>query len=223
MVSPSGLMYHYTNADGAPSIDYLLADAVETARAALSVHQATGDARWLEVARALAHAMQKAYWAEDGGYWDRAKGHEEVAALRFRERPFELNARLARLLLDVALLTGERGLRALAERTLALLSPQAGRFGAGGSSFALAVEDFFHPPPFIALVGDPADARAMRESALALPIANRRVWTLEAGGSIGTQSLPASPSPAAYACGRHGQSAPILDEAAMNAAAPQLA
>jgi uncharacterized protein YyaL (SSP411 family) len=216
-------MYHYTDANGAPSIDFLLADAVETARASLFMHQATGEARWLEVARALAHAMEKSFWAEDGGYWDRAKGHEEVAALRYRERPFELNARLARVLLDVALLTGERGLRALAERTLALLSPQAGRFGAGGSSFALAVEDFFHPPPFIALVANPAEARTMRETALALPIANRRVWTRERGGKIGTQSLPSSPSPAAYVCGRHGQSAPILDEAAMNAAAPQLA
>ena len=211
MTSPNDLLFHYRTEDGAPALDFLLADALETARAALMLFQATGDDVWLSHARRLAQAIEKSFWAEDGGFWDRTKMHEEVGALRYRDRPFELNARLARLLLDLAYATGERGFRALAERTLALLSPQAGRFGVAGATFALAVEEFFEPPPCVVLVGEASATRSLRDIALRVPVAGRRVWSLPAGGRIGTQVMPASPAPAAYACGRHGCSAAVLD------------
>jgi uncharacterized protein YyaL (SSP411 family) len=204
MTSPGGLMYHYGEANGDRALDVLLADTFETARAQLAMFQATGNAEWLDEARALAHLIEKNFWAEDGGFYDRTRANDEVDALRFRERPFEINARVARFLLDLSFVTRERGFRGLAERTLALLSPQAGRFGVAGALFALAVDDFFDTPPHVVLVGDRVSTAVMRANALALPVPGLRVWTLADGGKIGTQAFPASPAPAAYVCGRHG-------------------
>jgi uncharacterized protein YyaL (SSP411 family) len=204
MGAPGGLMYHFRQHDGRHAIDGLLSDTLEVARAELILFQATGETVWLQRARANAQLMEKNFWADDGGFYDRTRAHEEIGALRYRERPFELNSRVARFLLDLSWITGERGFRALAERTLAVLSPQAARFGAAGAVFALAVDEFFETPPFVALVGS-ADATAeFRRNALALPVPGLRTWRLETGGRIGTQSFPASPAPAAYVCGRHG-------------------
>jgi uncharacterized protein YyaL (SSP411 family) len=218
MTSPTGLLYHYCPVDGEAALDFLLNDVLEAGRAALILFQATGDAAWLAQARQLARSMEQSFWAEDGGFWDRTGTHQNVGALRYRDRPFEPNARVARFLLDLGLATGERGFRALGERTLALLSPQAGRFGVAGATFALAVEEFFTPPPYIVVVGDAVQARSLRAAALAVPHAGRRVWSLPHGGRIGTQSIPATPAPAAYACGRHGCSRPMLDDDAVAAA-----
>jgi uncharacterized protein YyaL (SSP411 family) len=218
MSSTNGLFYHHCDEFGERGIDFLLVDAVEVARAAMQQYQATGKMKWLDTARTVAQSIEKSFWAEDGGFWDRTSTHHDVGALRYRDRPFEMNARTARLLLDLSYATGSRGFRGLAERTLALLSPQAGRFGVAGASFAIAVEEFFSPPPYVVIVGDSAATAALRARALGLPHAGRRVWTLQNGGRVGTQSIPALPSPAAYACGRHGCSPPVVDEAALAAA-----
>jgi uncharacterized protein YyaL (SSP411 family) len=218
MSAPNGLMFHYCEPSGERGHDFLLLDMVETARAAIALFQATGRASWLEHARGMAQRIEHAFWAEDGGFWDRTRDRDDIAALRYRERPFDLNSRCARLLLDLGLATGERGYRALAERTLALLSPQASRFGVAGAAFALAVEEFFTPPNHVVIVGDIDEAAALRARALMLPHAGRRVWSLPQGGRVGTQRIPAQPSPAAYACGRHGCSPPVLDDAALGAA-----
>ncbi|MEO5511050.1 MAG: DUF255 domain-containing protein [Longimicrobiales bacterium] len=218
MSSANGLLYHYRAEDCDPALDFLLVDALETARATLALAQATGDSTWLAHTRRLVKTMETSFWAEDGGFWDRARTAHDVGALRYRDRPFDLNARCARLLLDLGLATGERGYRALAERTLALLSPQAGRYGVAGAAFAIAVEEFFSLPPYVVIVGAPSAAVRLRMSALALPHADRRVWSLPDGGRMGTQTIAAQPAPAAYAYGKHGCSAPVLDDAALVAA-----
>jgi uncharacterized protein YyaL (SSP411 family) len=218
MSAPNGLLYHYQAENTEPAIDFLLADALETARATLTLAQATGNAEWLAHTCRLMKNIETSFWAEDGGFRDRARHHHDVGALRYGDRPFDPNARCARLLLDLGFATGERGYRALAERTLALLSPQAGRYGVAGAAFALAVEEFFSLPPYVVIVGAPPAAAGLRMSALALPHADRRVWSLPHGGRVGTQKIPAQPAPAAYACGKHGCSAPILDDAAISAA-----
>lgn len=218
MSSGNGLFYHHRDENGERGIDFLMMDALEVARAAMLQFQATGNNEWLDTARSIAQVIERSFWAEDGGFWDRTKTHHDVGALRYRDRPFEMNARTARLLLDLAFATGSRGFRALAERTLALLSPQAGRFGVAGATFALAVEEFFSPPPYVVIVGEPSATAALRASALKLPHAGRRVWTMPRGGRLGTQTIPAAPAPAAYACGRHGCSSPVVDETALAAA-----
>ena len=104
------------------------------------------DAPFLEHARRLMKTIESMLWADEGGFRDHPKSADDVGALRYTDRPFDLNAGAARTLLDLSLVTGERGYHALAERILAGLSPLAGRYGVSGASFAMAVEEFFEPP-----------------------------------------------------------------------------
>jgi hypothetical protein len=218
--APNGLLYHFRPAPDAPELPFLLVDTLEAARAALVIFQVTGDGAMLEHARRLAHALEHHFWADDGGFWDRVRSSHDVGSLRFRERVFELNGTATRLLLDLASATGERGWRAHAERTLALLAPTAGRWGAAGAGFALAVEEFFHPAPRIVLVGEPAAAAALRGAALALTLPAHRVWTLPVGGRLNTITFRPEPAPAAYACTERGCSPPLTEPHAL---APTLA
>jgi uncharacterized protein YyaL (SSP411 family) len=209
------LFYHYREPDTDPQINSLLLDATEVARACVSVAQATGDADLLARARVIATAIEKAFWATEGGFYDRTRTAHDLGILRYRDRPFELNADVARLLIDLALAFGERSYRALAERTLALLSPLAGRYGASGAAFAMAVHEFFGPPLQIFIVGTGPEADALRTAALALPVADRRVWPLPGGGRIGTEQFVVQDRPAAYLVGLHGVSAPIFQAAGL--------
>jgi uncharacterized protein YyaL (SSP411 family) len=213
MAAPGGLLYHFREPGRAPEVAGLLTDVVETARACLALAQATGRAFFLEAARGLVLALETQLWAEDGGFLDYDPAAENAGALRYRERPFERNAAAARLYLDLMLATGARSYRAVAERTLALLSPAAGRYGVSGAEFALAVDEFFDPPPRVVIVGPVAEAAPLRAAALALPTANRRVWTMEEGGRVGALTFPPSATPVAYVCVESTRSRPVTDPA----------
>lgn len=213
MSAPNGMMYHYRHPDGEPVIDFLLGDAVETARACVIVAQVTGEGLYLEHARRLAHALERQLWAEDGGFWERTKGADEVGVLRYRDKPFEMNADAARLLNDLTLAAGERGYRALAERILAILSPQAGRYGVAGANYAVAVDEFFDPPVRIVVVGTGQQADELRRAALQLPLANRRVWSMPEGGRIEQLGFEKKAEPVAYIATTRGASQPISEPA----------
>jgi hypothetical protein len=140
--APEDALVHYI-APGAEPVAGLLVDLVHAGRACLAVASAAGREDALDHARRLVAAMQATLWDDEGGFADHPQDPHPVGALRFRDRPFEENALAARLLIDLSRRTGERSYRAMAERTLALLSPLAGRYGVEGATFALAVEEFF--------------------------------------------------------------------------------
>ncbi|HEY8376927.1 MAG TPA: hypothetical protein VIK91_10585, partial [Nannocystis sp.] len=129
----------------------------------------------------------------------------------YRDRPFEANAAAARFFNDLLLATGERSDRAIAERTLALISPLAGRYGVAAAEFALAVEEFFEPPLRLVIVGPAEAATPLRRAALALAEPDRRVWSLEQGGRLGALNFPARETPAAFACGSRACSQPVTE------------
>lgn len=215
MVAPSGLVFHYAEPDSEPRLEGLLNDSLEVGRACLAVAQATGREDFVRQAARLADAMQDALWESGGGFIDHVPGPDDVGALRYRDRPFDRNAAAARLFLDLADVTAQRGYRAIAERILALLSPKAGRYGIAAAEFALAVEEFFDPPVRIAVVGDPEEAAPLRAAALSLPLPARRVWTLPEGGHLGAHVIDADDRPAAFVCGAKTCSPPIRDAAAL--------
>ncbi|HEX7050773.1 MAG TPA: DUF255 domain-containing protein [Longimicrobiales bacterium] len=219
MAGPEGMLYHYRVPGESPDLATLLVDTLEAARACVSLSQATGRAGDLAKACELAEALEAALWAEDGGFFDHVSGPGDVGAVRYRDRPFDRNAAAARLFLDLAAATGERSYRAVAERILALLSPVAGRYGVAAAEFALAVDEFFEPPPSIFVVGATEAAAPLRHAALAFPDARRRVWSLERGGRIGGFDLAAAATPVAYICGARACSAPIDDPARLARAA----
>jgi uncharacterized protein YyaL (SSP411 family) len=211
MAAPDGLFYHFMPPGAPPAVPGLLADAVAVARAAVTLAQATGEDRFLSAARRLAAAMEARLWADDGGFLDHTPDSGDVGALRYRERPFDRNAAAARLYLDLMVATGERSYRAVAERTLAILSPSAGRYGVDGAEFALAVEEFFEPPLAVVIVGPSDEARSLRLAALALPRGGRRVWSMPYGGRMGGLSFPPAAKPVAYLCRGRTCSRPIVE------------
>ncbi len=209
--APDGLLFHCIEPDGERAVPGLLADTLEAARAGLTVFEATGRQDVLARVRALAGALEERLWASDGGFYDHVPSAADIGALRYRDRPFEANAAAARFFNDLSLATGERSDRAIAERTLALLSPAAGRYGVAAAEFALAVEEFFEPPLRIVVVGPVEAAEPLRQAALALPEPGRRVWSLEHGGRLGALRFPEGETPAAFACGPRACSPPITE------------
>jgi uncharacterized protein YyaL (SSP411 family) len=222
MAAPNDLYFHYCEPDGSPQLPYLLIDVVEVARAFVAVAQATGRADLLVRARTSLAAIERAFWADEGGFYDRTRTAHDVGVLRYRDRPFDGNAETARLLIELVLATGERSYRALAERTLALLSPAAGRYGVGGSGFALAVHEFFEPPVQVFIVGEGSLATELRQAALTLPLAARRVWPLPAGGRVGTQHFALHASPVAYLIGPRAGTIAVADPTRLADAASAL-
>ncbi|HKJ92654.1 MAG TPA: DUF255 domain-containing protein [Longimicrobiales bacterium] len=140
MRAPDDLLFHGAEAPRRPG---LLIDPVETVGACMAVARAGERPELQEEAVRLAHGMQRHLWAEDGAFLDHVPGDEDVGALRYPDRPFVPNARAARLFLDLSAATGDGGLRDLAERTLSVLAPVAGRYGTDAAPFALAVETYF--------------------------------------------------------------------------------
>lgn len=213
MRTPDGGLFHYREPGEPPRIPFLLMDTLQAARAALALAQATGRDRWLREARDLAAHMERAFWAEDGAFWDRAPSDHDVGALRYRDRPFDLNAEAARLLLDLGYLTGERGWRARAERTLARLGPFAGRHGVAAAGFALALEEFFDAPPRAFIVSaDPDagnDAAGLRRAAFDLRMPGLRVWTVPPGHTVGPQRFAGDGTPAAWLMTHNGCAGPF--------------
>lgn len=209
MAAPGNLMFHYCRPGEAPQIGFLLADTAETARACITLAQVTGEATYLAHARRLVGGMEAAFWAEDGGFWERTKGADEVGVLRYRDKPFELNVECGRLLNDLAILAGERSYRGLAERVLAFLSPQAGRYGVAGAAYAVVADEFFEPPMRIVIAGTGAGAAELRNAALQLPIVNRRVWTMPEGGRVGQLNFTRQEAAVAYIASARGTSQPV--------------
>jgi uncharacterized protein YyaL (SSP411 family) len=222
MRSTNGGFYHYARPGDAPRFDFLLADTLECVRAYLALAQATGEAEWLTYARDDARHIEHHFWADDGGFYDRLRTDHDVGALRYRDRPFELNAIAARVLLDLAHVTGERVWRALAERTLARLGPYAGRYGAAGATFALAIDEFFDAPPAIIIAtprGDDESARALRQAAQRLLLPRLRIWTVRPGHRVGPHQFDADGGAVAYVWTSRGCSPPIQHANALATAA----
>lgn len=140
--APGDSVAHYV-ADGAEPPTGLLIDLLHVARACAAVAGAADRPDALEHARRLIGTMQSTLWDEGGGFLDHPPDPDPLGGLEYSDRPFEENALAARLLIDLTRRTSERTYRATAERTLALLSPLAGRYAVEGATFALAVEEFF--------------------------------------------------------------------------------
>jgi len=198
MRASTGLMYHYREPDAQPQLATLLADSADTAAAAVTLAEVTGRTAYADIARDLVATIEDQLWADESGFYDRTRTPHDVGVLRYRDRPFDLNADMARLLLDMLHATGDRSCRAMAERTLAVLSPLAGRYGVGAAGFAIAVHEFFDPSPRVFVVGSGVAAAELRRAALRVPHTGMRVWTLPEGGRIGTRNFVPSEQPTAW-------------------------
>ena len=90
--------------------------------------------KYLDTACELVRIMEATLWADEGGFRDHPRSGDDVGALRYPGSAIRVNAAAARIVLDLSLITGQRSYHALAERTLAVLSPLAGRYGVSGAA-----------------------------------------------------------------------------------------
>jgi hypothetical protein len=137
------VVFHWRE-NGGWHLPGLLADPVALLRACIAVHAATHDRTILYQAKCIQRVLEKSFWADAGGFWDHITP-APVGAVKDRQKPFVTNSDAVRGLLALARATGERGARATAERTLALLSAGASRYGVEAAGFVLAVNAFFDP------------------------------------------------------------------------------
>lgn len=130
--------------NGQPVLDGLLVDTVALLRACVAVHGATADDSTLDRARDLVRVLEDRFWSDTGGFDDHDLS-DPVGAVRDHQKPFGTNMVAALALLRLARATGERGPRAMAERTLAFFSKTAPRHGTEAATFVMAVNAFFDP------------------------------------------------------------------------------
>ena len=197
--------------DGAPPRG-LLVDAAELLTAAVAVARASGEAETLAYAIDLAERMRAELWSEHGGFRDRP--HLAGDPLGAPERPFHENATAAAALLSLDALAETGGARSQAERTLALLSPTAPRYGLDAAGFALATLEFFDAAP-VAVVRTDSAAGPLRSAAATS--ARGRCWNLTEDAPVAGRTFEAAGDPAAWVKRDGDWSGPVTEASELRA------
>jgi len=219
--SESGVRLLRVSRDGvAGRHDGVLEDYGCVASGLLSLTQATGEARWLELATSLLDTGLAHFRAPDGGFYDTA---DDAEALVARPRDPSDNASpsgassMIHALVTAHALTGEGRYRQAAEEVLATLGPlmeQAPRFAGWALAAALTMVD---GPEEIAVVGPAGPERdALADAARRRPGA---VVVVSDGPRDDIPLLAGRSAfdgrPAAYVCRGFVCERPVTDAAAL--------
>jgi hypothetical protein len=205
--------------DGSPHQPGLLGDQILTARALLDAYEVLADPLYLERAEELAALLVARF--EDGnggGFYDIWEDHETLGRLDVRQKPLLENAVVAEVFLRLGTLTRLSEHEETARRTLEAFYGDQEVMGHFAAAYARVVDMFLNPPPEVRIVGDLArpEAAALLSAALTLPVGTRIVQVLHPSRDadrLKALTLPASPSPVAYACHGATCSAPVRDPA----------
>ena len=188
MTGPDGRLRHSWR-DGRARHPASIDDYANLCRAALALHEATGDAAYLDQARAWVALIDAHYWdAAAGGYFFAA---DDTADLIVRVKTASDaavpsgNGTLVGVLTRLALLTGEAAYRARAEAVIAAFSGELGR-----NFFPLATllnnAELARNPVQIVLAGMPGEAQleALRRAVYAVSLPNRIVQVAVPGAAL---------------------------------------
>src|SRR5438093_2302421 len=215
---PERGMYRFHDGSG-PKILGLLGDQAHTAKALLDAYEVTGDAKYLDQALELARFLLARFVdRENGGFYDVWDEVQDVGRLKDRQKSLQDNTVCAEVFLRLHHLTREEDYRTIAQGTLeAFVSayPHMGYFAAG---YARQLDTLLNPPAEVNIVGEVASASALHRAALWLDVPARVVQVLDPardGERLEAFSLPAEPSPAAYACFGMMCSAPVTEPDAL--------
>ena len=194
---------------GAPA--GVLEDYGDVAEGFLALHQATGEARWLDLAGALLDAALKHFAAPDGGLYDTADDAEQLVR-RPRDptdnaTPSGLAA-VAGALVSHAALAGRADHREAAERAVATVGSIVVRFPRFAGWAAATAEAMLAGPLEIAVVDAPDLARIAR-------LTTSPGAVVVTGGA--SPLLADRPDAAAYVCHHFVCEAPISDPDALAA------
>jgi uncharacterized protein YyaL (SSP411 family) len=207
-------------------------DYANLSRAALVLHEATGDPAYLSQANVWVAVLDRHYWDNaGGGYFFAADDTTDLIARAKTASDAAVpagNGTMVGVLTRLSLLTGDDAYRRCAEAILGAFSGEVGR-----NFFPLATlinnAEFAQKPLQIVLVGDPADTAfaALRHAVYQVSLPNRLVIaikpgeTLPAGHPAFGKALVAGRA-AAYVCDGPVCSLPLTDPRALIAALTDL-
>jgi len=215
LLDEEGLLYHVLVPGATPAVRGLLTDQVAYARALLDAHQIAGEVRFLERARRLADAVIATFEAPQGGFYDRVPGAESFGRLALEDRPIAENGLFADVLLRLAALTGDRGYRSHAERTLQVYTATSRAAGPFAATYARALRRYLKPELTVRIVGDPGQSDEFREAASRLPsplVTIRTILPSQAG------EYDLARETAAYVCVTGTCGPPVREPGALRAA-----
>jgi len=200
-----------------------LRDQAAVGRALLALHRVTGEARWLEHARALAGFMHgQLEDREHGGFFAHTPDPGAVGVFAVRRKPIEENGLAARFLLELHrqidhLPTPSSEADAAVRALRAVSDPaEVAEQGRMLGQYSLALAEATFTPVDVTIVGDAGDlrTRALHRAALALD-EPRAVVSVSPPGA----RYPDIGAPAAYLCTDTACSTPVRDPTRFPAAA----
>ena len=219
MATPDGRLLHSWRGGSArhpASVD----DYANLCRAALALHEATLDARYLARAQAWIAVLDRHYWDGHGGGYFFAAGDTPGLIARAKTAADAAvpagNGTLVGVLTRLALLTGNQRYRQGADAVIRTFAGELTR-----NFFPLATlinnAELVQTPVQIVLVGDPADPalQALRRAVSAVSLPTRVVQTIAPGEALPADhpahgKMPVDGKPAAYVCEGPVCSLPIV-------------
>ena len=207
-------------------------DYANLCRAALALHEATGEPAYFAQAQAWIAVLDRHYWDNaGGGYFFAADDTTDLIARAKTASDSAVpagNGTLVGVLTQLDLLTGDDGYRRRAEAILGTFSGELGR-----NFFPLATlinnAELAERPVQIVLVGEPGDAAfaALWRAVYQVSLPNRVVATVKPGEALPSGHPAAGKGlvagrPAAYVCEGPVCSLPLTEPQALTAALAEL-
>jgi uncharacterized protein YyaL (SSP411 family) len=189
----------------------LLEDQAAMARAALALHEITGEPAYLATAARLVEATRAAFTDGVGGFFATAADAEDVPLTRPRSAADSVtpsgNGLMAEIFARLYHLTGDAAWRGLCLGVIRAFSGQPEHLA--GMPVLLGAADLLEEAAVVAVIGDPEDPQAVALSRTALTVADPAVVVLHA---VDGRALPGehpafgkqagAAGPVAYVCRR---------------------
>lgn len=193
--------------DGKLVFPGLASDYAAMIGAALALHQATGEAAYLDQAVAWQGALEAHHAAEDGGYYftaDDAEGLLVRPQATADDAVTNPQALIARNLVALATLTGDDAYLARADQLFAGLLPRAAPQLYGHAGLLNALDTRLRGPQIV-IVGEGAEAEALFEAARRLPRTDMVIQRVGDGTSLpathpAAEKAASVSEPAAFVC-----------------------
>jgi uncharacterized protein YyaL (SSP411 family) len=213
--------------DGRASGQGVLEDYADLADGLFALYEATFDERWFVTGRALMDEIVERFADPEGGFFDTAIDHERLVT---RPKDVQDNATPSGgamatfVLVRLAALTGEGRYRAIAERTIATITPFTARYPTAFGQWLQAIDLTLADVTEVAVVGpleDPATL-ALLEMAGGRYAPARVVAATD--GDANASAIPLlhdrplrKGRPTAYVCRGFACQAPVTDPEALQA------
>jgi uncharacterized protein YyaL (SSP411 family) len=219
MAAPFGGVQHAWRL-GRVTAPGLIEDQAAVARAALALHEATGEPAFLAAAERLANAASGAFADGHGGFYTTAADATDVPLTRPRTAADNAtpagNGMMAEVLGRLFHLTGEPKWRAAADGALTAFGGQPDQLA--GMPTLLAAADLLEEATSVVIAGQPGETAALLRAALtaadpAVVVLRAAVTSALPAGHPAFGKTAVGDKPVAYVCRRGTCSLPIADPA----------